>query len=554
MIQGVYRMLKMLIIEDERWEREGLLDFLDWNRLGIEIAGLACDGVEGMELAYKTRPDIIITDIKMPGIDGITMSKKIKEFLPKVKIIILTGYDDFKYAKEAINFSANGYVLKPVEEQEMLDIVLKVTEECESENKRIEEEENMKVRLKETYHAAKSRFLAGLLEGRLETQKIEEQMAAFQMHIHHSENLTVAALKPLHLQEVQSENMASAISLAGNEEDILNALEDIFTEQVVFVFYDEVRKEFFICLRIADDMVDLMNEAVETSVRAAAEKYGLKFVVGIGDLVVNLMDLKESCQQAIQALEFEVFWNESGISCYSRISSIRKDFHDIVGEFLMRGSYFSKQLLYSVRASDEERVMDLLKEMFEFIQQNKGAGREMIFNYLYGIMNEVSLLAYNLNRNVQELEENNNEYGRELAEISSFDSFQEHMYEFFERILSFIGGKKGNKDEAVVKKVMQLVEERYMTDLSLKLAAGEVFLSPNYLGSIFRKCTGKSFNDYVCGYRMEKARELLHSPKNKVNWVASEVGIPNTSYFCTIFKNTYGIAPGEYQETILRGI
>lgn len=279
-------MLRMLIVEDERWEREGLTDFLDWNSLGIELSGLACDGIEGLEQARAIRPDIIITDIKMPGMDGLKMSGKVQEFLPDVKTIILTGYDDFKLAQEAINIKANAYILKPVEENDLLEVIKKVTDECINNKKR--QEENNKI------------------------------------------------------------------------------------------------------LKLLD----------ETSKKAA---------------------------------------------------------------------------------------------------------------------NLIPLDSLNAKINVEE-----------LSHIES----------------------KSNKDDSMVKKVEQLIAAGYNSNISLKTIAVEIYISPNYLGSIFKKNTGLSFNDYLCRVRMEKARELLQSPKNNVSCVARKVGIPNTSYFCILFKNAYGVAPGEFQESV----
>jgi two-component system response regulator YesN len=130
-------MLKLLIVEDERWEREGLRDFLDWNLLGIEIAGLASDGVEGLHAARDLLPDIVISDIKMPGLNGLEMCRQIKLFLPNVSLIMLTGYDDFKFAKEAISFNAFDYLLKPIEEKELLEVIERVVVKCRKERKKL---------------------------------------------------------------------------------------------------------------------------------------------------------------------------------------------------------------------------------------------------------------------------------------------------------------------------------------------------------------------------------------------------------------------------------
>jgi two-component system response regulator YesN len=205
--------------------------------------------------------------------------------------------------------------------------------------------------------------------------------------------------------------------------------------------------------------------------------------------------------------------------------------------------------MHALRSADRERLEELLEEMFRFIEDNKWAEKSMIVNLLYGLLNETSLLFYNTN--LSELDEGT--AGALLLSLPDYRSVRGYARSFFEKAISIIQDKKGNKEEYVVRKVEQIVMERFNSDISIKTIAAEIYLSPNYLGSIFKKSMGVPFNDYLCQYRMEKAKELLKSPKNKVSKVAAEVGIPNSSYFCQLFKEMFGIAPGEYQDRILRG-
>ena len=132
-------MYKLLIVEDEIWEREGLVDFIDWRQLNIQIVGTASNGIQGLKMAKLHQPDIIITDIRMPILDGLELSKRVKFFLPQCKIIIITGYDDFEYARDAIHAGVYNYLLKPVQKKELLNTINRVIKDILQEKKHVEQ-------------------------------------------------------------------------------------------------------------------------------------------------------------------------------------------------------------------------------------------------------------------------------------------------------------------------------------------------------------------------------------------------------------------------------
>lgn len=173
---------------------------------------------------------------------------------------------------------------------------------------------------------------------------------------------------------------------------------------------------------------------------------------------------------------------------------------------------------------------------------------QSVISLLNSIIYEAALLEYHLNKSVG----SDRDYCREFMQLETFDEMKNYLREFLFNTIRKLNEKRNNKDEGVVKNVIKIIEERYMKDISLKVLAAEVFLSPNYLGTIFKKFVGKSFNDYLTEYRMEKAKELLINSNKKIAKVAEDVGIPNTSYFCMVFKNSFGMSPKEYKEMILR--
>ena len=537
-------MFKLLIVEDEKWEREGLLDFLDWPSYGVEVVETAVDGIEGLEKAEKIRPDIIITDIKMPGVDGISMSKKIKALIPRVKIIILTGYDDFKLAREAIYFKADAYILKPLEEAELIPVLQRVIAECRQEKEKSLQEDRIKKQLAQNFDLAKTKFLHDLLQGDVELYQLPERLAGFGIEITSPAEFTMMLIK------ITDTADSKLLGIDG----ILSMVERILPGHLVFPLPFPKEGEIVCCLSNRSGDNALLQPFIAEIFKEIRNGPEIQAVIGVGEPSVSLAEISPSYIQARQAVEFGIFWSSRDVIYFAQIDSMRRKFNDNFSEFLVRSSNFSKQLVSAVRTANEDRWREVFREMFQYIKENRGAGPDFIINYLQNIVNDLSLFLCTFNKGSGSSKRGKQKQTMQLTGMTSLKSLETNLLAFIKNTIKTVNTKKSNPDEQIVQKVVQMIEEKYMTDLGLQVIAREVFLSPNYLGNIFKKFTGKTFNDYLCECRMEKAKELLQSPNNKVGWVASAVGIPNASYFCTIFKQTFGMAPGEYQETFLRNL
>jgi len=513
----------MLIVEDEKWEREGLIDFIDWNDFGIEIAGTARDGIEGYDEALRLKPDIILTDIKMPGMDGLEMSKKIKEVMPDTKIIILTGYDDFKYAQEAIRFSASAYILKPFEENELIPVIRKVVDLCNKELEKKGWERKVLNRLSESRKAEKLSFLFDWISGAVKEEELHWKLKEFDIHVNPDGRYAVALVKGFS-GPAEKTGISELLAEKAGIDDYLFTVENAKENEVI------------ICWEAGKAACGMHDGCFSDT----CEEYGRNMVIGIGEQV-SPYNLHISYNQAKEAVKHQIFWNDFSLFRYGDIHKLQENFMEKANEFLVHGDYFSKQFILAVSSANETRVSELLKELFDYINGARGAGTDFIISFIKNIVNDIYVFIYTLHSNFTR----SYLYEKTWSECTLND-LKNTMDKFLINVLT-VHRNRLSYDEQTVRKVIEIIESRYMEPLSIKTIANEVFLSPNYLGSIFRHYTGKRFNEYLNEYRMEKAKELLKSPKNRVASVAAMVGFQNTSYFCLVFKNTYGIAPGEYQ-------
>ncbi len=587
-------MLKLLIVEDEKWEREGLVDFLDWKSFDIAIAGIARDGIDGYEQALNIRPDIVLTDIKMPGMDGIEMSKKLKGIFPNIKIIILTGYDDFKYAKEAIDFNANAYVLKPFEEHELIPVVRKVADLCRKENEKARWEKKVISQLNKSRKTAKINMLLDWISGKISYEDIRNKLEECGVCVSLKETYIIAIIKvyddgssnfstnddrnkllindvgggkllisddgnsklitkdegssnfstndsrdKLTINDVDSGKLltnGSKKSLTNSQE--ITELIKQYIEQPLFIIENSKENEIIIFWQTDDYIKEMLNNFASHFCHTF--EAGIIFGIGKG---CNLLDISISYNQAKNSIAHQIFWDDYSARFYDDIHRMQESIMERANEFIITGDYFSKQFIHAVSAANEKRVFELLDEFFEFTYSISGSNKDFIINFIKSIINDVYVYIYTIHNDFTK-----KFLYEKMWKASTIIDLKQKMKTFLENALSVQKNRLGY-DEQIVKNVINIIEQRYMTPLSLKVIANEVYISPNYLGNIFKNYTGKPFNDFLCEYRMEKAKKLLKIPSIKVNTVADKVGFQNPSYFCTVFKSTFGVAPGEYQKS-----
>lgn len=535
-------MLKVFIVEDESIVREGLRDNIPWQQWGYSFVGEASDGEMALPLIQKTQPDVLFTDIKMPFMDGLSLSRIVHQEFPDMKIIIISGYDDFEYARQAIAVGVEQYLLKPITRASLQKVLaeLKAKIEVEREQKNYQEKYQNETRAYEQF--SRTNFFVKVFEGRMPVQDIYEEAAKLSLRINAPcYNLLMFSLTE---KRVGESGGFESEAFARKREELLRYFVR-YPEHLVFRWnvntYGVLIKGSPEQMR---ELTDRCLENVERICKPAEEDFD--WYAAAGEPVERLSLLTE-CYGKVNHLfayrflmpAVHIFTKEvtnsymppGGSGIIGDIDSSKVD-PELIKDFLRRGSRdevgeFVDSWLYSLQEALKSRLF-----------QNY-----LVFHVHFVSMSYVESIGYDKNRLLELLgEERIQEVHLSLEELSPY------IRSIFEKTMELRDQESDNRSQKVLKKALEYIEENYTQEtLSLNTVAGEVNVSANYFSAIFSQAMEVTFVEYVTQKRMERAKKLLRQTEKHSGDIALEVGYKDPHYFSFVFKKTQGCSPREYR-------
>lgn len=531
-------MLKVFLVEDEFVVREGIKRNIDWQANGYEFCGEAGDGELAYPMIQKLKPDIVITDIRMPFMDGLELSRLIKKEFPWMEIIILTGFEEFEYAKEAISLGVAKYLLKPISGAELLkeiaDIAEKIAEKKKEQEIRekyaAEMEENLLKEQKELfqYLVTASKSMTELLEL---AERLKLDLSALWYNI-----VLVKVQSTNHAPEEYSKRMIT----------IDQKLKYLTDGPHVISFDRNLEGKALLFKADSEDELEALQKKFLSGLEgelAGNDRY--RYFGGIGKPVNRLRELPLSFESASHAFAQRYLIKENCILDSRKLDQgnvVEKeefDIHDIDPKELQ-----NERVREFLKLGNKEEVIYFVDEFFK--RQGANAFNSTIFRQ-YIVMDVYFCVASFL----EELQ-----VGRE--EISSFDvnsellqskeQAVEYVTRIIEKAVELREKNSSNRYGTVVDQVKKYIEEHYEEEeLSLNLLASYVNFSPNHLSMIFSQQTGQTFIKYLTDYRMNKAKELLRGTSMRSSEISLEVGYKDPHYFSYLFKKTQGMTPTQYR-------
>lgn len=537
-------MLKVFLVEDESIVREGLRDNIPWQQYGYEFVGEASDGEMALPLIQKTKPDVLLTDIKMPFMDGLSLSKLVHQEFPDMKIIIISGYDDFEYARGAILVGAEQYLLKPITRAAMQKVLAELKTKIETEREQKNYQEKFQSEAREYEQFSRTDFFVKVFEGRMPVQDMYEEAAKLSLKI----NAPCYNILLFNLQEKRTaENRGTeSEGFARKREELLHYFIR-YPENLVFRW--NVNTYGVLIKGSAAQMQELGSRCLENVDRIChpAEEF-LDWYVALGEPVERLSLLAECYSKANHLFAYRFLRPQLHVftvETMGRIVPEKEEGGSIrdIDPAKMEAELIRDFLLQGARDEVADFVENYLLAVGEALQS------AMFRNYLtlhvyFAAVSYVESLGCGREEFLQLL----NDGGLTPEGQYDVDALPDYLCGLIERAMELRDRESDNQSKHILKKALNYIEENYSQEsLSLNSVAGEVNVSANYFSAIFSQAMQVTFVEYVTGKRMDKAKRLLRQTQMHTGEIAMEVGYKDPHYFSFVFKKTQGCTPREYR-------
>ena len=535
--------IKVFLVEDEMVIRRGIKNSIDWEKEGYIFCGEASDGELAYPMIIKEKPDILITDIRMPFMDGLELCKLVKKELPNIKILILSGYDEFDYAKEAIRLGVTEYLLKPISSGKLLEALNGVSESIRREKEDKDLVRKYMEEMRENTEHEKQKFFEQMIAGNLSMADALETGEKYEM------NLSARMYNLLLFRFTLGEENRKSGELLGEAEYAIEKL----TERLEYVFEFQRGVEGWAFLLMADNEEQMSERVKELSkdLEEIMKNYStIAYFGGIGQPVARLRELEESFREAESALaarftmELNQIISVEDIRMAQNVDTLDDIEITSFGEIEKTRTMLEKFLNNGAEDEIDEFVDVYINELSE--ENLKSVlMRQYIIMDAYIVMMSFCEKFEGIEGEMQAQSE---ELKNSMKTIQTLEEIKNYIRMLLKKIIGVRDTISGRRYSDIIEIAKDQIRKTYMSDeISLNTIAAEVGMSPSYFSSIFSKEMGKTFVEYLTEIRMDRAKELLMCSSMKTSEIGYEVGYKDPHYFSYIFKKTQNCTPKEFR-------
>lgn len=526
---------KMILVDDEEDVRLSVERKVDWNSLGFQMVGSVGNGEEALELAEQLHADVVMTDIKMPVMDGLTLCKILKENYINIKVVLYSSCDDFELAREAIHLKAEEYLLKPIEAKEIENVFRKIKSNLDKEFEERKNLENFREYYQKSLPLMQNQLMVGILEGKFSEEYVKTMVHTCGMHFlsnYYAVGLLGADFRSIAKESQETQRLN--LSLQNLAAECLNKHMKI--QQIVYLDKIVVIAGLYKLSEIRD-FIYHMNQVC----KMGAGMLDVNVDAGIGHPYSQITQISLSYAEAREAFDYRVLLEENCQAIYINDVETHRE-----GAFL-KEPLGLQEIVKSMKHGSKEEMFKSIDSLIREMKEYKISVQQYQMTFME-FMTEILRLLRSCQQDMTEIFGKNFNMYQEMNQFNSLDEMSVWMKETCTKIRLLIQKERMDSVNTMMGKAKQYIEEHYSdSNLSVEHLCNHLNMSATYFSIMFKKEFGMSFISYLTKVRLEHAVELLENTEDKSYIIAEKVGYKEPNYFSYVFKKQYGISPSRYR-------
>lgn len=513
--------MKIIIVDDDKIIRRGLRKIIENSVSEYQVVNEAGDGACALEI-IKTNNDIdlLITDVRMPVMDGIELIKQVRKINMRIKVIVLSGFDDFRYVREAFKDGAVDYLLKPVKKKDFIELLTRI-------NENIAEEEKSSRRIEK----GSQLMVADSLNRLFQNQEIDEKQFKEDSGIDFERKFFMCIVE---LDRFYKEKVIKSES-KDKMDEIISDINTWFSETFEIIPYHDSQKVVLVIFSEETFSFGFFDEKFIELDQRLGEKTSIS--MGLSNLHKGIQNVSAAYEEAIEAIETRFYMGKSHCICYADIKKKSLDF-DYEPEVAARN------LAKAIEIFDYMEARRILKQVFidlSFLKPSK------FRKYIQELIEHLSLQVKDFDK---ALTSHESDYKFYINDINTYNELRVYVMGLIKEVILFLENEKKKKSLRRIELAKQFINDNYMRFITLQDVAEHVELNASYLSNLFKTESGTNFSEYLLDVRMNKAMDLLKNPKIKIYEIGNMVGYEDAVSFGRAFKKKIGMSPKEYRNSV----
>lgn len=530
---------RIILVDDEEEVRKGIIRKIDWETLGFQVVGDAENGQDALEKIEQLEPDVVMTDIRMPYMDGLTLTSWIRQKYPSVKVLIFSGFDDFEYAQQAIKLNVTEYILKPVNVEELTQILNRVRENLDQEIEQRRDVDRFRESYLNSLPILRELFLNDMVRGNMPAEDIRQKLEEYKIDILGAEKWLTAVIN------VENETAEETGLILHQEKELIpisvkSLLEDNLKDYCRFTAFNSAVGITLIAAvdgeKKQTSLIDLLGDICKEIKRILQ----VTVTIGIGYFCMDLEQLPAAYQSAVDALGYQEIVGTGNIIYINDMEPVSR------GKLQLE-TRDEADLIAAVKFGTREKIEAAARSFASRMESARVHMRQQQV-YQMSIINCLIRLMQQQDLDLGAMFGTDEMYGKVIYGNMKPEEFASVITEVGCRMNEAMNRERDKTAKKVILEAKQYILDHYQDpELSVDVMCRQLHMSPAYFSTVFKRETGQTYIAYLTEVRLDKAVELLNTTDDKTYVIAQKVGYQEQNYFSYVFKKRFGISPTKFR-------